>query len=178
MKQGEIRSPSFNVHHFLTPPFFSYIHPIYRTMYCVWNEKQPINGLCWDEVGCVREGSGTYDVVLVFPFHLGEIHAAVVGLPPLLALLVLHRRDHTSRSHPTHTAPSQGDDWRHPNVNLNFPVNFFERLSSLLCVILTITIYSDVLFLFVCLFFPFFIKVWSEYKQLNTIKSSVKTLYY
>lgn len=32
----------------------------------------------------------TYNVVFVLPLHLREIHAAVVGLPPLLTLLILH----------------------------------------------------------------------------------------
>lgn len=32
----------------------------------------------------------TYNIIFVFPLHLREIHAAVVGLPPLLTLLILH----------------------------------------------------------------------------------------
>lgn len=33
----------------------------------------------------------TYYAIFVFPFHLREIHTAVVGLPSLLTLLILHR---------------------------------------------------------------------------------------
>lgn len=33
----------------------------------------------------------TYNAVFVLPLHLREIHTAVVGLPPLLTLLILHR---------------------------------------------------------------------------------------
>lgn len=34
---------------------------------------------------------GPYYAIFVFPLHLREIHTAVVGLPPLLTFLILHR---------------------------------------------------------------------------------------
>lgn len=39
---------------------------------------------------CFTVVARTYSIVFVLPLDLGQVHAAVVGLPPLLTVLVLH----------------------------------------------------------------------------------------
>lgn len=59
------------------------VYKVYR----VWNCSY-----CWKWLQKCHWAAGvsTYNIVFVFPLHLREIHAAVVGLPPLLTILVLH----------------------------------------------------------------------------------------
>lgn len=58
-----------------------------------------VNGPCLTVVHCQHSlckntETGPYNILSVLPFHLGQVHAAVTGFLPLLALLVLQEETH------------------------------------------------------------------------------------
>lgn len=57
-----------------------------------------VNGPCISVLHCLRscknKETGPYNILSVLPFHLGQVHAAVTGFLPLLALLVLQEETH------------------------------------------------------------------------------------
>ena len=69
------------------------------------------------EGGCVQDLS--YRVVPVLPLHLGQIHAAVAGLPPpaLLTVAVLHTHFCTHTHRHTHTRKTHRHRHRHNYIN-------------------------------------------------------------
>lgn len=61
----------------------------------------------WNQIYATLALTGlTYKVIFVLPLHLWEIHAAVVGLPPLLTILVLDTVTQHGLVHGPFSAPT------------------------------------------------------------------------